>query len=142
MGWIIDLLKDVPLSTVIREQLVSAEKKIALLESENTNLQSQVRELRQEIQRRDDVIQKEKFHDNLLEKLKVDILIFLSVQKGAVTADEVARHLKINPQIAIHHLTELNKKSMILVSHRMNFPPFWNLADGGRKYLINNNLIS
>jgi len=69
MGWIIDMLKDVPLSAVIREQLVAAEKKALTLESEFAvlhakikDLESENEDLRQEIQRRDDIIQKEKSH--------------------------------------------------------------------------------
>lgn len=142
MGWIIDIFKEIPLSVNLQAKLDALEDKFTVLELRNKELESENNDLRQKIQRRDDVIQKEKSHDNLLEKLKVDILMFLSKQRGLVTSDEVASRLGINPQIAIHHLTELNKKIMILVSHRANFPPFWSLADEGRKYLINNNLIS
>ena len=142
MGWIIDLLKDVPLSAVIREQLASAEKKITSLESENANLQSQVHELRQEIQRRDDVIQKEKPHNNLLDEIKIKILMFLSNQGDRVTADQIAYALTFGSQIVIFHLKELKDNHMISDSHTMNAPTKWLLAHEGRRYLIENKLIS
>jgi len=59
-----------------------------------------------------------------------------------MTSDEVAKRLGINPQIAIYHLSELNEKIMVLVSRRVNAPPFWSLGNEGRKYLIKNNLLS
>jgi len=45
MGAILDLLKDIPLSAVIRERLSQAETKIAALEQENTALTAQIKQL-------------------------------------------------------------------------------------------------
>lgn len=163
MGWIIDLLKDVPLSTVIREQLIAAEKKALLLESENAVLNTKIKELesenailntkikelesenknlRQEIQRRDDIIQKEKSHNNLLDEIKTKILVFLSNQGDRVTADQIAYALTSGSQIVEFHLKELKDKHMISDAHTMNAPTKWLLAHEGRRYLIENKLIS
>ena len=74
MGWITDLLQEPPLSAVQRERLSLAEQKYALLETSNADLKAKYAvlesensalkfdnvNLRQEIQRRDDVIQKRK----------------------------------------------------------------------------------
>jgi predicted HTH transcriptional regulator len=140
MGWIIDLLKDVPLSAVIREKLLSAEQKIALLESENANLQSQVHELRQEIQRRDDIIQKEKSHDALLEEIKDKILLFLH-KHGDVSLDHLAQSLNIKNDVATMHLKELFSKDMtttVAVGRSVK----WHLQPKGTRYLVDHKLIS
>jgi hypothetical protein len=58
MGFITDILKEVPLSAVLREKLVTAEKQIALgdtqtkiLETENANLRELVKQKDGEIDR-------------------------------------------------------------------------------------------
>lgn len=63
---------------LFRDQLIAADKKARVLELENANLNAAVEQLtvnneqlRQKIQRRNDVIQKEKFHNNLLKDTKM-----------------------------------------------------------------------
>jgi uncharacterized protein with PIN domain len=46
MGAILDLLKDIPLSAVIKERLIQAEAKIATLEKENAILKDENRNLK------------------------------------------------------------------------------------------------
>jgi hypothetical protein len=72
MGIITDILKEIPLSAVLREKIVDLETKMSALEAENlvlkkenSDLNSLVVNLRQEIQRRDDIFQNKKPHDNL-----------------------------------------------------------------------------
>jgi hypothetical protein len=97
MGIITDILKDIPLSAVLRERLSDQETKMTILEAENAalktenlalknenfDLNSLVKDLRQEIQRRDDVIQKEKSHNNLLNgaKMKWGCITFVGDNK-------------------------------------------------------------
>jgi len=136
---------------LLKEQFSIAEREIAKLAAEKEILQSELETLKAKYQtlQNENVNLKQKIqsydqspHDHLLEKEKVDILLFLSEQSRMMTADSIASPLQINPQIALHHLTELSEKAMVLVSRRANAPPSWNLGDKGRKYLINNNLIS
>ena len=114
------------------------ESKIKSLSSELNDAKKLIRSLEEKLIQSMEVDS----HGLHLEKLKVDILLFLSKQKGEMTADEVASRLGINPQIALHHLTELNKKVIVLRSSRVNTSPSWGLSDEGRKYLININIIS
>lgn len=74
-----------------------------------------------------------------LEKVKDDILLFLSKQgERRCTADEVARYLRLKPQIALHHLTTLDNEVMVLRGGRVRGPPSWKLADKGLEYLVAN----
>ena len=57
MGWLADLLKDIPLSAMLREKLMEAEKKmaslegkIASLEGENAELQDRLRQQQEKTQ--------------------------------------------------------------------------------------------
>jgi hypothetical protein len=144
MGWIADLLQEIPSAARYKIQLEQMATENAELKSKVATLESKLLAAEEKIRHQDETIKKQSpdIHDEPLEKLKVDILLFLSEQRARVTADEVASHRQINPQIALHHLTELSKKNMVLTSRAVNSPPFWRLGDEGRAYLINNNLIS
>jgi predicted nuclease with TOPRIM domain len=50
MGFITDLLKDIPLSAVIREKLIEAEKKLSVFEQQNKNLQANLNQATKEIE--------------------------------------------------------------------------------------------
>lgn len=95
MGWIADLLKEIPLSANYKVALEAMEKENGSLKSEKTALKadteilkSQIEYLRQEIQRRDDVIQKKESHDQRLEDVKEKILVSLS--SGLMAEDKLA----------------------------------------------------
>lgn len=53
---ITDLLKDVPLSAVIREKLIDAEKKIFILENENSALKEENKKLKISLNKKDEEI--------------------------------------------------------------------------------------
>lgn len=144
MGIITDILKDIPLSAVLRERLADQETKMAALEAENTtfkkansDLKSLVVNLRQEIQRRDDIIQKEKSHDNLLSDIEVKILLYLASNNNK-PSKQIAAAIDITDTVVNYHLVEMNGKSLV-ASYA---PDIWCLEHKGRKYLIENKLIS
>jgi len=81
MGIITDILKDIPLSAVLRERLIDQEKTMATLEAENlalknenSDLKALVENLRQEIQQTKD-IQKDKSHNTSF-KMQLGCLLF------------------------------------------------------------------
>src|SRR5258708_34080723 len=49
MGWIIDLLKEIPLSAVLKEKIAAIEDKYAAAETENAILKDDLREAKTEI---------------------------------------------------------------------------------------------
>ena len=71
MGWIADLLKEIPSAARYKSELEAMEK-------ENASLKSEVTKLRQELQRRDDIVEKEKSHSDRLEEVKEKILVALT----------------------------------------------------------------
>lgn len=174
MGIILDILKEIPLSAVLREQLTNHETKMAVLEKEslvlkkeklilsvenlvlknkNSNLESSITDLRQKIQRRDDVIQKEKSQNNLLDKVSINVLELLFRQDN-LTSEQIAQSLSIKLQMAKFHLKELKANGMLKQQTIYHDPPpsdnwfkrkgvlVWALEQKGRKYLINNKIAS
>ncbi len=67
MGIILDLLKEIPLSAVLRERLAETEKQIGNLESENAVLKSQVSALQSDLEREQK--EKSRYKDALEEHL-------------------------------------------------------------------------
>lgn len=142
MGWIADLLKEIPSAARYKAELEEMEGENTKLKQKVFSLESENNNLRQEIQRRDDVIQKEKSHNNLLDEIKVNILLFLSKQRDKLTDEQVFRSLNMNPQVVKFHLQELEKSRMVCRALYVGSPCEWYLAQEGRRYLIENKLIS
>ena len=134
MGWIADLLKEIPSAARYKSELEAMEKKVITLESENVNLM-------QEIQRRDNVIRKEISHSNRLEEIREKILKLLSEHDEA-NSNQISQALSANEQVVNFHLTELEELNLISPSYIMNSPVIWSIAHEGRKYLISHGLLA
>ena len=135
MGWIADLLKEIPSAARYKAELEAMEKKVISLEAENVNL-------RQEIQRRDNVIQKEKSHGQRLEEVREKLLIALSAG-GKLQSDQLAQVVSISEQLATFHLNEM--KEARLVSAAMFYtgrPTIWSIGQEGRSYLVAHGLLT
>jgi len=142
VGWIADLLKEIPSAARYKAELEEMEGENSQLKQKICSLESENEKLRQEIQRRDDIVQKEKPHDNLLDKVKTNILLLLSKRQDRLTDEQIAQTIKTNLQIVKFHLQELTIKHMVDRALSINSPSQWYLAQEGRKYLIENKLIS
>lgn len=132
----------------LREQMELLEKKTTTLERENEELKTktvtlecQIANLKQEIQRRDDVIQKHESHNGHLEEVKEKILTLLAANDSYTHA--IAQALNISSQVATFHLEELEEKQLIYRSLSMTGQEYpWELAQEGRRYLITHGLLA
>lgn len=135
MGWIADLLKEIPSAARYKAELESMERKVIALEAENTSL-------REEIQRRDDVIQKENSHGQRLEEIREQMLAIIAKQEG-ITETAIAAALNINAQLARFHLQELSKSGFAGATLNMGGGPGrWGLMQEGRRYLASHGLLA
>ena len=134
MGWIADLLKEIPSAARYKSELEAMEK-------ENAFLKSLVADLRQEIQRRDNEVQKEKSHSDHLEEVKEKILALLASQDAF--ENNVVQTLGISAQVAKFHLQDLSEMEFIYRSLSMTGQQFpWKLAQEGRRYLAKHGLLA
>ena len=154
MGIITDILKEIPLSAVLREKIINLETKMSVLEAENATLKTEnltlknensdlkalIENLRQEIQRRDDVIQKEKSQGSSFDDIHIKILSYLLLSNDReYSSDNISRSLKLNPQTVKLHIEELKLRKMIKFKR---FPSSLYISEEGKQYLIKNKLIS
>lgn len=135
---------------LFKDQIVILEKKAASLESENAilkaendkfksetqNLRIANNELATKIQTYENPIQ-----DNLLDEPKVKILMFLSTQTNRIVVDYIAPATGLSHQATLFHLEELAKRRMVSKILNMINPTTWSLAQEGRRYLIEHNLL-
>nr|MDP2192033.1 hypothetical protein [Rhodoferax sp.] len=158
MGWIDEMLVGVPVNAVLRERLtLEAEKRgatiaenVALksenisLRSENEVLKSQAVNLRQEIQRRDDVIEQEKTHGHTLEKLREKILVLVAQHERLHDA-QIAEEIGVSKQLATLHLQELKTANFVSSHFALDEDSrrvdAWFIEQPGRKYLLNHGLL-
>ena len=141
MGWIADLLKEIPSAARYKSELEAMEKKVIMLEAENVNL-------RQEIQRRDDVVQKEKSHDGRLEEVREKILLAVANNPDA-SDQQLARITGVGELIAKFHLAELKASKMVSIQiiagsdwAGTSGSTTWSIKQPGLSYLVAHGLIA
>ena len=139
----------------LREQMELLEKKATAFERENEELKTkcitlegQVTNLRQEIQRRDDVIQKEKSHSERLEEVREKILLAVAQNEDA-TDQYIAQITGVTALISTYHLEELKALKMVTVSYTMGSDwagtsgsTNWSIKQPGLSYLVAHGLIA
>lgn len=135
---------------LFRDQLVAADKKATLLETENSILKAENDKLKSEAQNlhiaNNELATKIQIYENpkhktSLDKTKVSILLFLTKQDKSIS-QQIATSLNINEQVVQFHLTELDNINMVHSLLAIGTPTRWMLKHEGRRYLIENNLLS
>jgi len=148
-------------AAILRDHLALFKDQVLLLEKENLRLSnetstykineekfnSDIEHLKKENEILLSKIQKyeqpteQASHGDFLEEIKVNILIFMSKYEETY-AQNIASTLNISLPVAQFHLEELQDADMVNASYSMYDEPRWYLAQGGRKYLVRNNLIT
>ena len=136
-----DLLKEIPSAAHYKSELESMERENSELKTKIQILESQEINLRQEIQRRDDIIEKQKSnaHDNRLDDIEKKILAYLI--GGMKPENEVIDEMGIKPEVLRFHLENLSKLMLIEVKNVGGFYTSCTLLQDGRAYLIKNELV-
>ena len=123
------------------QKLALSETRVAVLEGEKKALQFEIVNFRQEIQRRDDVIQKEKSHGNSLQKIEEKLLSLLC-ENECVPTSQIARSLDKHLQLITLHLTNLAKTRFVVASYNAVEETEWAIDHEGRAYLVQNGLLT
>lgn len=141
MGWIIDILKEIPSVARYKSELEKTERENAQLKQEIITLESENQNLRQEIQRRNKIIQKEKSHSGFLDKEKINILLYLHKHLSDSLTFHISQALNMSETITKYHLQGLHKINFIKQGLPDKPGRPWHIADKGIKYLIENKFI-
>jgi response regulator of citrate/malate metabolism len=134
MGILTDILKELPLSAVLRERLQELEKRYDRLEEENRKLKDENCEL------------KKKLHDvtgvDKLDEIEEKILVFLSSSNQELTAQMIASDLGLNLTRVEYYLRKMWEAKLVFSNdYSTGRPSEYYLAQKGREYLVKNNLL-
>lgn len=134
MGWVADLLKEIPSAARYKAELETLETEHAALKSENATLKKQVEELSAEL----DEARGKNVEDLGSEKEK--ILILLS-QRDRLSPQAVAAACGMGLELANFHLEELFESDHITNVLSMGEGAIYFLDQEGRRYLIKKGLL-
>jgi len=141
MSLLTDILKEVPLSTVLKEKLSTLETEIVSLKTENAILKDDLRELKRENQILKDEINRATHSFDLDDTMK-HILLILAQQDDALSKNSLADLLQIHTTRTEYYLHLLQKQKYV---HGFHFytgrQSEYRLSQKGRQFVIENNLL-
>ena len=146
LGEIERLINEHGSAVILKERIELANDKYAALESKASNLESENKTLRLNLEKAEAEIQKlkklaEKTHSGRLDEIKEKILQLLSHHDEA-NSNQISQALGANEQVITFHLNELETSNFVSPSYIMNSPVLWYIAHEGRRYLITNDLLA
>lgn len=133
MGIITDILKEVPLSAVLRERLTELEKKHEALERENADLRRVNAELKGQVAKLTGV--------PILEVIEKNILLLLA-EAETLPVSHIALNLKEKKAKVEFYLQRMEEYGIVCGSHYYTGQESeYSLGQKGREFLVSNNLI-
>jgi DNA-binding MarR family transcriptional regulator len=104
MGWITDLLKEIPSAARYKAELEKLEAEHSILKSENTVLQSKLKTAEEKIGALEQKLSDR--HTQDLPEIEVQMLTFIADTTDCTT-DDLATHLRVSPQKILRHKDRL-----------------------------------
>ncbi len=142
MSLLSDILKEVPLSSVLKEKITDLEAKNAALETEVAILKDELRKAKQEIAvLRADISERDKVSFEIDDTAQ-NILKLLAQHNVDIPEDYLANALQIHPTRLSYYLTEMETADYVHQSvYTDGTPSEYSLTQKGRKYALSNNLL-
>jgi predicted RNase H-like nuclease (RuvC/YqgF family) len=140
MSLLADILKEIPLSSVLREKISTIEAENAALQTENAILKDDVRQLKAENHRLKNEVE-ELTNPLELDEAKTQLLAML-VEHPSLNLYEFLHLLEIERVHLQYHLQELLTQGYVAKRRGPSFPhlPTYLLTQKGRKYVLENHL--
>jgi DNA-binding transcriptional ArsR family regulator len=139
MGWIADLLKEIPSAARYKAELEQIERDNAALKARNAQLESELTQATQRYRKYE--LESQPIIPQRLDDVRERILVLLSEQPE-VSDEEIAQLVQVGPQLASYHLEELKKTKYVHVAHFSGSDwtgerprTEWSIAQAGRAYL-------
>jgi DNA-binding MarR family transcriptional regulator len=142
MGFLTDVLKEVPLSAVLREKIAAFEAENASLKTENAILKDDLRQAKGEVVKLKEEIQRLTHQDDL-DEMSVKILAYLADSDGElIEATDLERITGLHPARVKHLTDNLEKQGYVAGRHSGGgVVSLYNLTPKGREYAVKNNLV-
>ncbi len=139
MSWISDFLQGIPLNSVLREKLSTSEKRVAELEAKNDVSQAEIDSLQEEIRQLKDELERRSHSE--LKEIQIDILITLATTKeDGLTAADLQDNLHLSQNAVKHHLSQLASRGYIQKPRYMDIAQVYKILPPGRAFLVDDDL--
>lgn len=133
MGWLADVLQELPLSAALKAKL---ERK----EQEYTELQGQLRDAKLRIEHLEADLAKHRQPDGLAPD-EVSIIKYLAITGQELPVQAIAAHLEVHPTRVEHLLKKLVDAEYVYMSLNMISGASYSIGDRGREYAVSNNFV-
>lgn len=133
MGWIADLLKEIPSAARYKAELEEIEKENIALKKENEDLKSQIK-------RRDEALEKETSRADKIDPVAEEILKYL-MQHDQAPPSQIAGHLQKSKPLTEMHLHSLTETQKVGVFYGLGGETSYYLDQEGRLYLHSHGLL-
>lgn len=143
MGWLEDLLKEVPLSSVLRERIALAEEKYERATRENENLKQRLTVLENENLKLRTQIQREQESPLGDDTNRVLVHLFRAREMEDRDVGAMARALEMEHGILRYHLDRLDEAKLAECTggNLDSGEIYWALRPEGRRYVVERKLI-
>jgi len=138
MGWITDLLKEIPSAARYKAELEKLESEYSILKSENTVLQSKLQAAEEEIGTLEQKLSDR--HNQDLPEIEVQMLTFIA-DTADCTTDDLAAHLEVSPQKILRHKDRLVELHYLDYGLTAMDEEYYQLTPEGRKLLDDKGLL-
>lgn len=132
MGWIADLIQELPVSAALKAKL---EK----LESEYEQQRADLAKVREENERLKAELAK--FQQQGLDEIEIKIITLLAQTGNRVPVQAIAGRLQLHPVRTEHYLNKLVEADYVYVALSMMGPSTYSLSDKGMEYVVKNNIV-
>jgi chromosome segregation ATPase len=147
MGWLADLLEQIPSAAAYKIQLEKLDSEYKILKaehervkSENNDLSAKLEAAHNEIDRLKEEAQAKLVHRSDRPEIQRRILILLTTQTE-MTTERIAALTRQGREAAKFHLDELFTANCVTRSTNQAFESVWSLGHEGRRYLIDRGLL-
>ena len=134
MGWIADIIKEIPVAANLEQKLMDADKKVTALEAENERLKRENRELKEQLER---VIGPEQ-----IEKDEERVLQVFGEYNASAALPDISQKCELSEIKAQYFIDSLKKRGLLNAETVfMGMARSYVISHIGRKYLITRGLV-
>lgn len=138
MGWIADLLEQIPSAAAYKVQLEKLDSEHKILQAENRDLKAKLETANREIDKLKQ--QSEENRTGSRSEAETKVLLSLAKFRNPVAA-QIADDLGMSLPVAEMHLEELRRIGFVGGAYNMYAPTRWFLEHLGSRYLYDRNLL-
>lgn len=143
MGWLLDILKEVPLSAVLKERVALEEQKYDQAVEEAQELRQRVAGLEREVADLRSLLPATPAGDLNDDTRRVLVLLFQAEDRD-MHAEGLAQNLQLDRGVVQYHLDGLNARGLAehAGSNYLDVDIYWKLTPEGRRYVVENGLLA